>query len=75
MIGRLIGALIGRKVKEKMADAVLDKVDLPPAVEGLIKTAVTGNAGDMLANLTGKAGADKNSILGALAKGVGKKKA
>jgi hypothetical protein len=74
MIGRLVGALIGRKVKEKMADAVLDKVDLPPAVEGLIKTAVTGNAGDMLANLTGKAGADENSILGALAKGVGKKK-
>jgi hypothetical protein len=74
MIGRLVGALIGKKVKEKMADAVLDKVDLPPAVEGLIKTAVTGNAGDLLTNLTGKAGADKNSILGALAKGVGKKK-
>jgi hypothetical protein len=59
MIGRLVGALIGRKVKEKMADAVLDKVDLPPAVEGLIKTAVTGDVTD---------------VIGAVAKGVGKKK-
>ncbi len=74
MIGRLVGALIGRKVKEKMADAVLDKVNLPDPVEGAIKAAVTGNAGDLLANLTGKAGADENSILGAVAKGVGKKK-
>ena len=74
MIGKLVGALIGRKVKEKMADAVLDKVDLPPAVEGLIKTAVTGNAGDMLSNLADTAGADKDSVLGAVAKGVGKKK-
>jgi len=74
MIGKLVGALIGKKVKEQIADAVLDKVDLPPQVEGLIKTAVTGNAGDMLANLTGKAGADKNSILGAVAKNIGKKK-
>jgi hypothetical protein len=74
MIGRLVGALIGRKVKEKMADAVLDKVDLPPAVEGLIKTAVTGNAGDLLSNLAGKAGADKDSILGAVVKKAGKKK-
>jgi hypothetical protein len=48
MIGRLVGALIGRKVKEKMADAVLDKVDLPPAVEGLIKTAVTGDVTDVI---------------------------
>ena len=59
MIGRLVGALIGRKVKEKMADAVLDKVDLPPAMEGLIKTAVTGDVTD---------------VIGAVAKGVGKKK-
>ena len=59
MIGKLVGALIGRKVKEKMADAVLDKVDLPPAVEGLIKTAVTGDVTD---------------VIGAVAKGTGKKK-
>ena len=59
MIGKLVGALIGRKVKEKMTDAVLDKVDLPPAVEGLIKTAVTGDVTD---------------VIGAVAKGVGKNK-
>ena len=59
MIGKLVGALIGRKVKEKMADAVLDKVDLPPAVEGLIKTAVTGDVTD---------------VIGVVAKGTGKKK-
>jgi hypothetical protein len=29
MITRLIGMLIGRKAKEKVVDAVLDKVDLP----------------------------------------------
>lgn len=74
MIGKLVGALIGRKVKEKMADAVLDKVDLPPAVEGLIKTAVTGNAGDLLSNLAGTAGAEKDSVLGAVVKKAGKKK-
>lgn len=59
MIGKLVGALMGRKLKEKMADAVLDKVDLPPAMEGLIKTAVTGDVTD---------------VIGAVAKGVGKKK-
>jgi hypothetical protein len=40
--------MLGRKVKEKMADAVLDRVDLPPAVEGLIKTAVTGDVADAI---------------------------
>jgi hypothetical protein len=59
MIGKLVGALIGKKVKEKMADAVLDKVDLPPAMEGLIKTAVTGDVTD---------------VIGAVAKGMGKNK-
>ena len=59
MIGRLVGALVGRKLKEKAVDAVLDKVDLPPQVEGLIKTAVTGDVTD---------------VIGAVAKGVGKKK-
>ena len=74
MIGRLMGALIGRKVKEQIADAVLDKVNLPDPVEGAIKAAVTGNAGDLLANLAGKAGADQDSILGAVVKKAGKKK-
>ena len=74
MIGRLVGALIGRKVKEQIADAVLDRVNLPDPVEGAIKAAVTGNAGDLLANLSGKAGADQDSILGAVVKKAGKKK-
>ena len=59
MIGRLVGALVGRKLKEKAVDAVLDKVDLPDPVEGVIKVAATGNVGD---------------LLGAVVKGVGKKK-
>ena len=59
MIGRLVGALMGRKLKEKAVDAVLDKVDLPDPVEDVIKIATTGNVGD---------------LLGAVAKGVGKKK-
>ena len=43
MIGlKLVGALVGRKVKEKAIDAVLDKVDLPDQVEDAIKTAVVG---------------------------------
>jgi hypothetical protein len=59
MIGKLVGALIGRKVKEKMADAVLDKVDLPPAVENVIKTAVTGDVTDVLGTVVKKAGKKK----------------
>jgi len=59
MIGRLVGALVGRKLKEKAIDAVLDKVDLPDPVEGVIKIAATGNVGD---------------LLGAVAKGAEKKK-
>jgi len=59
MIGRLVGALVGRKLKEKAIDAVLDKVDLPDPVEGVIKIAATGNVGD---------------LLGAVAKGTEKKK-
>jgi len=74
MIGKLVGALIGRKVKEKMVDAVLDKVDLPDPVEDAIKIAATGNAGDLLANIAGKAGADQDSIIGAVVKKAGKKK-
>lgn len=48
MIGKLVGALIGKKIKGQIADAVLDKVDLPPTVEGLIKTAVTGDVTDVI---------------------------
>ena len=59
MIGKLVGVLVGRKVKEQMADAVLDKVDLPPAVEGLIKTAVTGDVTDVLGAVVKKAGKKK----------------
>ena len=68
MIGKLVGALIGRKLKEKAIDAVLDKVDLPDPVEDAIKIAATGNAGDLLANLADKAGADKQSIFGTVVK-------
>jgi hypothetical protein len=43
MIGlKIVGALVGRKVKEKAIDAVLDKVDLPDQVEDALKTAVVG---------------------------------
>jgi len=56
MIGKIVGALMGRKLKEKMADAVLDKVDLPPAVEGLIKTAVTGDVTDVISAVVKKSG-------------------
>lgn len=59
MIGKLVGALVGRKLKEKAVDAVLDKVDLPDPVEDAIKVAATGNVG---------------GLLGAVVKGVGKKK-
>jgi hypothetical protein len=48
MIGKLMGIVLGKKLKEQMADAVLDKVDLPPTVEGLIKTAVTGDVTDVI---------------------------
>lgn len=73
MIGKLVGALIGRKLKEKAIDAVLDKVDLPDPVEDAIKIAATGNAGDLLANIAGNSGADKQSILGSVVKKVGRK--
>ena len=48
MIGRMVGMLIGRKAKEKMVDAVLDKVNLPDPVENAIKIAATGNVGDLI---------------------------
>jgi hypothetical protein len=48
MIGRMIGMFMGRKLKEKAVDAVLDKVNLPDPVENAIKAAATGNVGDLL---------------------------
>ena len=50
MIGKVIGVLLGRKLKEKAVDAVLDKVNLPDPVEAAIKTAATGNIGELLAD-------------------------
>ena len=66
MIGRLVGALVGRKLKEKAVDAVLDKVDLPDPVEDVIKIAATGNVG----NLLGGMGKDmaQEAMLGGLLK-------
>lgn len=52
MIGmKLVGMLIGRKAKEKVVDAVLDKVDLPDPVENVIKIAATGNVGDLIGGI------------------------
>jgi hypothetical protein len=48
MIGRMVGMLVGRKLKEKAVDAVLDKVNLPDPVENAIKVAATGNVGDFI---------------------------
>jgi len=68
MIGRIIGMLVGRKVKEKAVDAVLDKVNLPDPVEGAIKIAATGNVGDLLGGM-GKDMAQE-AVLGAVTKKV-----
>jgi len=54
MIGRIVGMLVGRKLKEKAVDAVLDKVNLPDPVEGAIKIATTGNVGDLLGEVVKK---------------------
>jgi hypothetical protein len=52
MIGmKLIGALIGRKAKAKVVDAVMDKVNLPDPVENAIKAAVTGNVGGLVGDI------------------------
>jgi len=68
MIGRIIGMFVGRKLKEKAVDAVLDKVNLPDPVENAIKIAATGNVGDLL----GGAGKDmaKEAVLGEITKKV-----
>jgi hypothetical protein len=63
--------LVGRKLKEKAVDAVLDKVNLPDPVEGAIKIAATGNVGDLL----GSMGKDmsQEAVLGAIIKKKTKK--
>lgn len=71
MIGRMVGMLVGRKLKEKAVDAVLDKVNLPDLVEDAIKIAATGNVGDLLGGM-GKDMA-KDAVLGAIAKKKPKK--
>jgi hypothetical protein len=71
MIGRIVGMLVGRKLKEKAVDAVLDKVNLPDPVETAIKVAATGNVGDLLGGM-GKDMA-QDAVLGAITK-KGKKK-
>ena len=48
MIGCIVGMLVGRKLKEKAVDAVLDKVNMPDPVENAIKAAATGNVGDLV---------------------------
>jgi hypothetical protein len=68
MIGRIIGMFMGRKLKEKAVDAVLDKVNLPDPVEGAIKIAATGNVGDLVGGM-GKDMA-QDAVLGAITKKV-----
>ena len=71
MIGRMVGMLVGRKLKEKAVDAVLDKVNLPDPDEGAIKIAATGNVGDLLGGM-GKDMAQE-AVLGAITKKKPKK--
>jgi len=68
MIGKLVGMFMGRKLKEKAVDAVLDKVNLPDPVENAIKVAATGNVGDLLGGM-GKDMAQE-AVLGAVTKKV-----
>jgi len=68
MIGRIVGMLVGRKLKEKAVDAVLDKVNLPDPVENAIKVAATGNVGDLLGGM-GKEMAQE-AVLGEVTKKV-----
>ena len=71
MIGRMVGMLVGRKLKEKAVDAVLDKVNLPDPVENAIKVAATGNVGDLLGGM-GKDMAQE-AVMGGLLKKKTKK--
>ena len=68
MIGRMIGMFMGRRLKEKAVDAVLDKVNLPDPVENAIKVAATGNVGDLLGSM-GKDMAQE-AVLGEITKKV-----
>jgi hypothetical protein len=71
MIGRIVGMLVGRKLKEKAVDVVLDKVNLPDPVEGAIKIAATGNVGDLLGGVGGNMA--KETALNTVIKKVKKK--
>jgi hypothetical protein len=68
MIGKLVGMFMGRKLKEKAVDVVLDKVNLPDPVENAIKIAATGNVGDLLGGM-GKDMAQE-AVLGEITKKV-----
>jgi hypothetical protein len=68
MIARIISMFMGRRLKEKAVDAVLDKVNLPDPVENAIKAAATGNVGDLLGGM-GKDMA-KEAVLGQITKKV-----
>jgi hypothetical protein len=72
MIGRMIGMFMGRKLKEKAVDAVLDKVNLPDPVENAIKVAATGNVGDLLGGM-GKDMAKEEVLKAVIKKKVGKR--
>jgi hypothetical protein len=63
---------MGRKLKERAVDAVLDKVNLPDPVENAIKIAATGNVGDLLGGM-GKDMA-KEAVLDAVVRKRGRKK-
>jgi hypothetical protein len=64
--------LVGRKLKEKAVDAVLDKVNLPDPVENAIKIAATGNVGDLLGGM-GKDMAKEEVLKSVIKKKVGKR--
>jgi hypothetical protein len=68
IIMKLISRMIGRKAKEQVVDAVLDKVNLPDPVETAIKVAATGNVGELLGG-AGKAVA-KDAAMKAVTKRV-----
>jgi hypothetical protein len=70
MIGRIVGMLVGRKLKEKAVDAVLDKVNLPDPVENAIKIAATGNVGDLLGGMGMGKDMAQEAVLGELTKKV-----
>jgi hypothetical protein len=70
MIGRMIGMFMGRKLKEKAVDAVLDKVNLPDPVENAIKAAATGNVDDLLGGMGMGKDMAQEAVLGQITKKV-----